>query len=133
MTIAQQKTTKYTVVAERSEQWWAISVPGLDGAYGQAKRIDQIEAAARKIISLYTNTAETEIGELEIDIRLSSESDAALSACLEAVCRAIDAEAQAHETRRIAAQTLQTSGLSMRDIGKLLNLSFQRVSQILAD
>ena len=50
---------------------------------------------------------------------------------------ALDAARQATETaasaRRDAARALRADGLPMRDVGWLLSLSHQRVSQILAD
>jgi predicted RNase H-like HicB family nuclease len=42
----------YRARARRGERSWVIAVPEVDGAFIQAKRIDQPEAMAREVIAL---------------------------------------------------------------------------------
>ncbi|SBT51113.1 type II toxin-antitoxin system HicB family antitoxin [Micromonospora auratinigra] len=42
----------YTASCVRSDGWWAISVPEVEGVFSQARRLDQVEAMAREAIAL---------------------------------------------------------------------------------
>ena len=46
----------YTVNAERSGAWWAITVAELPGVFSQARRLDQIESMARDAIALWLDS-----------------------------------------------------------------------------
>ncbi|MFV2086800.1 hypothetical protein [Micromonospora sp. LOL_021] len=46
------EVTTYLVVCRRVGDWWAISVPELNGVHTQARRLDQVAAAAREAIAL---------------------------------------------------------------------------------
>lgn len=46
-------SAEYSVNAERSGDWWAITVSELPGVFSQAKRRDQIEEMARDAIALF--------------------------------------------------------------------------------
>ena len=59
-------TKGYRVEAVRSGAWWAISVPAFDGVFSQAKRLDQVEAAAREAIALMSDIDEYDVGKLDI-------------------------------------------------------------------
>lgn len=59
-------TNGYRVEVVRSGAWWAITVPALDGVFSQAKRLDQVEDAAREAISLMLETEENDIGTLDV-------------------------------------------------------------------
>jgi predicted RNase H-like HicB family nuclease len=43
----------YTVNAERTGRWWAITVSELPGVFSQARRLDEVETMARDAIGLY--------------------------------------------------------------------------------
>ena len=58
-------TTQLTATATRSEGWWAVSVPEVDGLFTQARRLDQIPAMVRDALTLFPeldiDPADTEI------------------------------------------------------------------------
>ncbi len=72
---------RYRVVAERSEDWWAISVPGLSGVFSQTRRLDQVEAMAREAIALMLDVDETAI-EVTVDPVLPTTTAEAVSEAL---------------------------------------------------
>jgi len=51
--------TTYLVVCRRVGDWWAISVPELNGVHTQARRLDQVAATAREAIALLLDVNQT--------------------------------------------------------------------------
>jgi predicted RNase H-like HicB family nuclease len=117
----------YTAVCVRSGDWWAIRVPELKGVHSQTKRLDQVEAMARDAIALFL---EVEPGSFAV--RVQPELPAEVSEALQARAEAKAADERADQATRTAAALLLKKGYSVRDAGRLLGLSPQRVSQITA-
>ena len=123
----------HRVEAVRSGNWWAITVPGLDGVFSQARRLDQVEARAREAVAMMLDIDEAAVGELAVSVTppdtvadLLRQLDASLAV-------AATATEQAATLRRQVAQELLDEGFPMRDVGRLIGVSHQRVSQILAN
>ena len=122
----------FDVTASRSHGWWAIhaNVPGAS-VWTQARRLDQVEATAREAISLALDTAQDSF-ELSIapvvpeGIRHEVEL-ARNTARLAAIAQAIATTLNQH-----AAVSLTAEGYTVRDAGYLMNLSSQRISQLVA-
>ena len=120
------------VKASRSQGWWAIhaNVPGAS-VWTQARRLDQVEATAREAISLALDTAQDSF-ELSIapvvpeGIRHEVEL-ARNTARLAAIAQTIATTLNQH-----AAVSLTAEGYTVRDAGYLMNLSSQRISQLVA-
>ncbi len=122
----------YRAVATRSGDWWAITIPQLPGAFSQCKRLDQVEAMAREVIALMLDTDPADVDDIDVTVQLPDPLADDLTALQRSEQLADDArQAAAHAQRRAAGQ-LRAAGLSVRDIGRLLGVSHQRVSQILA-
>ncbi len=45
----------YEVKAQRSGEWWALSVEGLTGVHSQARSLQQADALVKEAISLATD------------------------------------------------------------------------------
>lgn len=123
----------YTAVAERSGDWWAISVPEVRGVFTQAKRLEQVESTAREAIALLLDAPEDEVG-VEVEVRLPrdlSERRQNLYGLREVI----------EETRRnygiALAETVMSLqkelGLSIRDVASIVGVSFQRVGQVVEE
>ena len=125
-------TKGYRVEAVRSGAWWAISVPALDGLFSQAKRLDQVEAAAREAIALMLDIDEYDVGELDIIVTPPARVADLLKVLEALMATAAEVNRAAALSRREAAELLREEGLPLRDVGKLIGISHQRVSQILA-
>jgi len=121
----------YTVTTERSGHWWAFSIPEIPGAHGQAKRLDQVKDEARDVVSLLQDAPEDSF-DLELSVKLDSRVEHALDEAKDARDQLESYQRIAQEKlRRAAEQIKDVAGLSVRDIGSLLSISFQRVSQVL--
>jgi predicted RNase H-like HicB family nuclease len=119
---------RYTVTCRRVDNWWAISVPELKGVHTQARRLDQVEDMARDAIALMLDVP---ISSIHIDVKPEVPDEVAKARRAREELRA--AEEAANEATEKAARWLVGHGYTVRDAGKLLELSPQRVSQITAD
>lgn len=125
-----QMRPMYTVSAERYGDWWAITVEELPGVFSQARRLGQVEAMARDAISLLLDVGSDSF-DLSVREKLAPDTERVVAAAKEARAAAIAHQEVASERSRAAARTLAAQGLPQRDIGRLLDLSHQRVAQLL--
>jgi hypothetical protein len=132
MTAEPAAARSYQAVATRSGDWWAVTIPQLPGAFSQCKRLDQVQAMAREVIALMLDCDPADVGDVEVDVHLPDQLTDDLAALRRSERLADDARQAAAHAQRRAAEQLRTAGLSVRDIGRLLGVSHQRVSQILA-
>lgn len=58
----------YHVVAERSGDWWAITVAELAGVFSQARHRDQVESTAREAIALMLDIGESDVGPIDVEL-----------------------------------------------------------------
>ena len=120
----------YRVVVERDGDWWLITVPDVQRARSQARRLDQVEATARDLLSLILELPQDSI-ELEIDIRLPDQVAEALERHRESRRELGEVQARVGSATQEAARRLVHDGhLTYRDAARLLGLSFQRVHKL---
>lgn len=120
-----------TAICERSGDWWAIAVPEVEGGFTQAKRLDQVPAMVADLVNLATGTPADQV-HVTIDARVPGTTAAQVLAYaeqLDELGRNLQKDAAAY--RRHAMRHYQQAGLPVRDIGHLVGVSYQRVSQIL--
>jgi predicted RNase H-like HicB family nuclease len=115
----------YTAVCRRSGGWWAISVPEIKGLHTQVRRLDQAADMARDAIALMLDVDPSEI---EVEVR--PEIPEPVEDALAARRAAREAEREAEAATAAAARQLLADGYTIRDVGRLLGLSPQRISQI---
>ncbi len=124
-----KKRPTYRVLTRRSGAWWAIQVPEVDGVFSQARRLDQVETMARDAIALML-----EVPEGSFDLEVVVSPPAALSELLDAYRRERDvADRSSLRASELAAEIVSRADderLTVRDLGALMGLSFQRVQQI---
>lgn len=123
---------KVTAKVTRSGDWWAIEVPQVPGVFTQAKRLDQVEEMVQDAVALMTHVRPSDVDvdvvpvlrhDLEDDLREAREL---------ATQAALLQEKASAATRRVVVELREGERLSVRDVGKLLELSPQRVSQLAA-
>lgn len=119
----------YTAMAQRDDGWWAIRVAELPGVFSQAKRLDRVEAMARDAIALLLDVPPDSF---DVTVRevLGAEAERAVNGAIEARAEALERQELASVKSREAVRTLTRLGLPQRDIGRLLDLSHQRVGQL---
>lgn len=130
--VTDNAATGYRIEVVRSGTWWAITVPALGGVFSQAKRLDQVEATAREAVAMMLDIDETDVGPIEVDVTPPATVVGLLERLRKSSIDAREATEAVAEARREAAKILRAEGLPTRDVGALLGVSHQRISQILA-
>ena len=119
----------YAARAHRSGRWWAIDVPELRGVFTQAKRLDQVEAMARDAIGLFLDVPPDSF-EVTVQPLLSPDVRLVVDAAITARRDLLEQQASAAAKSRQAVQELESLGLPLRDIGAVLEISYQRAGQL---
>jgi len=121
---------KVTAKVTRTGGWWAIEVPEVPGVFTQAKRLDQVEEMVQDAVAMMTDT---QPGAVEVQVSPvlpdAIEDDLRRARDLAARAARLQEEASA-ATRKVVVELREAERLSVRDVGKLLELSPQRVSQL---
>ncbi len=125
------KRKTYTARCQRSGDWWAISVPELRGVHTQARRLEKAEAMVRDAIALFLDVPSD-----SFDVRIEPVLPRDLQG---KVGRARKVRGQAEVLQReaaiasaqVAADLVHTAHLTVRDAGRVLGLSHQRITQLL--
>ncbi|HKU36355.1 MAG TPA: hypothetical protein VJP90_12460 [Paenarthrobacter sp.] len=116
--------------AERSGGWWAVEVPEIEGLFTQVRRLDQVEGMVRDAAAALTGQPEASFTVNVLPI-VDAATQEALRQAKEMTDAAADAQRTATALNREAAHAMQASGMTVRDIGAVMHISFQRASQIL--
>jgi predicted RNase H-like HicB family nuclease len=128
--VAKMRRKAYTAQCRRVGDWWAIDVPEVPRLHTQARRLDQVEGMARDAIALLLDVPDDSFDvvvqpvlpqRLKIEVervrRLREEADA------------IQREATFASTKAVA-DLASKAHLTVRDIGRILGISHQRVDQL---
>ena len=116
-------------MAERCGGWWAVRVREQPGVFTQARRLDQVESMVRDALAAYLDTdpRSFEVGVVEVLPEAMAEE---VRRARQARERASRTQAEADTAVRKAAAGLVRGGLTVRDAGRVLGISPQRVSQL---
>lgn len=120
----------YTIMIERDQGWWAIRVAELPGVFSQARRLDRVEVMARGAISLLLEVPPDSFDIVVVRERLLPEVEQIVAEALKARAEAVERQEVASAKSREAVRALTRLGLPHRDIGRLLDMSHQRVGQL---
>jgi hypothetical protein len=118
---------KYQATVERDGRFWAIQVEGVGPT--QARHLREVDAMARDLIALMTHAAPDSF-DVDYDYRLPEVACGHIKRASELRAEAEQAQAEAAAEVQAAARELSDDGIPLRDIGKLLGLSHQRVHQL---
>ena len=124
------KRGHYRVVFERDENGaWIARVPSIRGCHTHGRTLEQARRRIREALALWVDDAET--AELDEDVRLPGRARVAIERSRRARREAEQTGARAREATTQAARTLVNEAhLGLRDAGELLDLSHQRVQQL---
>jgi len=123
--------TRYEVTAERSGKWWVLQAVDVPGAISQVARLDQADMI-KEAIAYVADVAEDDV---EIDVRVILPDEVQQRMARVAALRneAQHANAEAAEEARVVARELHDElGLTLRDIGAVLDVSHQRAHQLVS-
>lgn len=98
----------------------------------QARRLDQAEIMVREAIALMLEVSEDSFT-VVVEPRLSDGTDEAVDELRRRKGQADAAQKAAREAAVQAATALVDEGLTVRDAGRVLGVSYQRVAQLLGD
>lgn len=125
----------YKAIAIHSPPWWAVSIseglPDYMFAHTQARRLTEVETVAREVIADLTEVDPSDV-EVEVTIQTPAPIAAAQAELAGADARARESIRAAAECRRRVALVARSEGLTIREVAKLLGISHQRVSQLVA-
>lgn len=129
------EVSTYNAIAERGERWWVVRIPGLgnnpdEGLPTQARNLAEVEPMARDLIATWLDVAPDSFG-VEVHVQLPTEVLHHLQMAEKYSEEAARAQSDAAEERRSAARELKRAGLTVRDIGAALGVSFQRAQQLI--
>lgn len=110
--------------------WWIATSPDVPGMVTQARRLDQIEARAKEAVAVALDIEPADVAVELVIAPIGEFEDAAIRRYRETKHEARRVEAELGTAARSAAQALIERGLSVRDAGVLLDISFQRVQQL---
>ena len=124
---------RYEVTVIRIGKWWMIEVPALgDEGLTQARRLGEAELMARELIATSAGKPLADIT-VSVQVKLDLEGpDLAERAEKIKQDRKLAAkyESASVESARGLAHEMAAAGVPVRDIGQLLDVSFQRASQL---
>lgn len=120
--------SRYTAHATRDGRFWLVHVPEVDRST-QARSIAEIEVMARDLVAIMEGV-ESDSFELDVRIVMPGRVRQRLEHAQELREREAQARAEAAAEVRAAALELKDAGISLRDLGKLLGVSYQRAHQL---
>lgn len=120
----------YTVTAEQDGKFWFVRIPELDGAT-QGRTLSEVPEMAGDYISTVTGEAEGSF-RIKLQLKLPEAVREHLRRSRELREEELRLRAQATEEAKAAALELRGHGYTMRDIGVALEVSHQRVSQLVS-
>jgi hypothetical protein len=122
----------YTSTAQRVEGgWWMVQCDQHPGALSQVRRLDQAAVEHREAIAFVTGEPAEQVHVTVVpllDRRIEDEL-AAVRKLTDTAARAAD---EAAEQRTALARRLHDGGLTVRDIGQIMGVSYQRAGQLVA-
>jgi predicted RNase H-like HicB family nuclease len=122
----------YRVVLDRDEGGaWIASVPDVPGCHSYGRSIEQATNRIREALVLWVDDAEE--AELDVRPRLPKQQREMVRRALHARERATAAETISSTAVVQAIEALSKYGLSRRDTARLVELSPQRVQQLVQD
>jgi predicted RNase H-like HicB family nuclease len=121
----------YHANATRDDRFWLVHVPEVD-RHTQARTVDEIELMARDLIAIMTGADAS-----SVELRVTIELPASVRTKLDRVERARETEraarADAAAELRAAAIELKRTGMSVRELGRVLGVSYQRAGQLTSE
>ncbi|MFP5022669.1 hypothetical protein [Pseudonocardia phyllosphaerae] len=121
-------TVTYHANATRDGRYWLIHVPEVE-RYTQARTVDEIESMARDLVVILTEQDPVEV-EVEVAIELPHSVRTKLDLVEQARATERAARTDAATQLRSAAVELKRTGMSVRELGKVLGISYQRAAQL---
>jgi hypothetical protein len=126
-------STTYDVKVHRDGRWWMVEIPAI-GGLTQARRLGDVQEMARSFISVDQDLRPSAVVLGRIEIEAAGHSLTSTRAKIDELRRrARQAEEEVAALMLETARDLADADVPLRDIGAVLDLSHQRVHQLLHD
>ena len=123
---------KYDIEVTRDGRWWMVAIPSIDGLT-QARRLDEVDEMARSYISMDLDLQPSSVEIGDVRVRVAGEDiGPQIEEFMRLKSQAEEAQRQLAERARQLASKLSALDVPTRDIGGVLGVSHQRVSQLTA-
>jgi predicted RNase H-like HicB family nuclease len=120
---------KLTAKVRKDGRFWVVSVPEVKGLYTQGRTLSEVPEMVRDAASLLTDRPESDF---DVDVVLDDpEITVLVQHADELAAKAAELRAKSAEERRTAARKLKAKGVTVREIGSLMQISHQRAGQLL--
>lgn len=120
----------YTVEARRSDGWWALSVPDLPGVHSQVRRLEHAEETIRDAIALAFDLSPSTINIYGPVPIVNPELDELLKTTKASREQLADLRVKVDMLSRRLAHEMADEGIPVRDIAKVLDVSFQHAAKL---
>lgn len=121
----------FTALTERGEGWWVVQLKEDPGLLTQTRRLEQIPDMVRDALELFPElTDDPENATINIEFRDEENPLTIAGPAVQASQHAKQAQEEASQLMRQAAMKLSKNGMSYRDVGFLLGISFQRAQAL---
>lgn len=128
--VAKMRRKTYTVRSRRVGNWWAVDVLEVPRVHTQARRLDQVEGMARDAIALLLDVPKNSF-DLSIEPVLPRPMQRKVDRVRQLRRKAASTQAQATAASAYTVFELASKAhLTVREIGRILDLSHQRVDQL---
>ena len=117
---------KYKVIAAPDENAWEVKVPQVERVT-MAANLKEVNAMASDLIEIMTGEQHPE---LDVHIELPKDVQSRLDAVRELRMQAGELEERAAREQSHAVRELHEAGITYRDIGITLGISYQRAHQL---
>lgn len=121
----------YSSRAHKEGRWWIVQNDQHPGALSQVKRLDLAAEAQREAIAFVTGIPASGI-EVAVRTTISPEIDRELAEASALRLEATEKEGRAAGIRQAVAEKLEADGYTLREIGIVLGVSYQRAHQLRA-
>jgi len=123
-------TKTYGATVTREGRWWMVAIPEIDGLT-QARRIDEAELMARELIAVSLGVA---LEEIAVTVTVESVGEVPVRSIVERIesDRRTAAELERGASSRAIelAKQLAAENVTVRDVGSILHVSYQRAHQL---
>ena len=126
--MVEKMSRTFTVEARYTDRgWWALRSD--NGAFSQCHSLDKVDEEMREAIAYLAKIPEEDV-RIEVKTVLDSKIEEQLAKTLASIEAKEEANRVARENTLQTIHTLIGAGFTRRDIGKLLGITHQRVSQL---
>ena len=120
----------FTVNVTRGDTFWLVNVPDVERTT-QARSLREVEPMARDLIAAMLDDLDPDDIELEVVVEVPPIAAEHWDRSAELHAQSAELRRRAAEEAGTAARALRALGLTVREIGAVLDVSYQRADQLL--